>query len=75
MSKKYFKELYLLNDYELNVELENISCAEFRKAIDMALKEQDRDTRHACAEAVNRIAGDDKTITYAYGVIMNTTAV
>ena len=38
------------------------------------LKEQDRDTRHACAEAVNRIAGDNKTITYAHGVVMNTKA-
>ena len=27
-------------------------CAEDFKAIENALKEQDRDTRHACAEAV-----------------------
>ena len=27
-------------------------CSEVKKAIELALKEQDRDTRHACAEAV-----------------------
>lgn len=52
MSKSYFKECLEMSDDALNVELENIKVDEFRAIIRRALKEQDRDTRHACAEAV-----------------------
>lgn len=40
-----------MSDESLNLELEQISVKDFRKALRIALKEQDRDTRHACAEA------------------------
>ena len=33
-------------------------CAEDKKAIEQALKEQDRDTRHACAEAVTNCGSE-----------------
>jgi hypothetical protein len=39
------------------------------------LKEQDRDTRHACAVAVNGMEGDFKLISQAYNIIMNTKVV
>ena len=43
--------------------------------IDGIRKEQDRDTRHACASAVNRIALDHETIMKAHSTIMNTKAI
>jgi hypothetical protein len=52
MSKEYIKELIEMSDDCLNLELENVSVNEFRHALKMALKEQDLDTRHACADAV-----------------------
>ena len=51
MTKEYIKEMIEMGDDALNVELENIKVHEFRHALKIALKEQDRDTRHACAEA------------------------
>jgi len=45
------------------------------KSLALLLKEQDRDTRHACAEAVNRIALDHNTISQAHNAVMNTKAV
>ena len=51
MSKKYFIELIQMNDDALNVEIKHIAVKEFRAALKLALKEQDRDTRHACAES------------------------
>ena len=52
MSKKYVKELIEMSEEELNCELENVPVEHFRNLIKIAMKEQDRDTRHACAEAV-----------------------
>lgn len=40
-----------INDY-IDAYLAAVPPEEFRKALTLALKEQDRDTRHACAEAV-----------------------
>ena len=51
------------------------------KALIKLLKEQDRDTRHACAEAVNSIDNDDmdphtlNTISECHDACMNTRAV
>lgn len=52
MSKEYILELIEMSDDSLNSELENIPVKEFRRCLKIALKEQDRDTRQACAEAV-----------------------
>lgn len=41
----------------------------------LLLKEQDRDTRHACAEAVNRVALDNKVASACHSAVMNTHAV
>lgn len=45
------------------------------RQLEVLLKEQDRDTRHACAEAVNRMALDHAAITQAHNTVMNTKAV
>ena len=75
MSKKYLQEMFLMGDDALNIELENVSAADFRAAIALALKEQDRDTRHLAAERVNMLALDDNTIKTAHSVIMNAVAI
>ena len=46
-------------------------CYEDKQAITRALKEQDRDTRHACAEAVIQCG----TLCSAHDACMNTRAV
>jgi len=57
----------------------SVNFGEWRKESKQALiklfKEQDRDTRHACAEAVNSIALDDNAISAAHNAVMNTKAV
>ena len=45
------------------------------ESLTMLLKEQDRDTRHACAEAVNSIALDTFASTAAHDACMNVKAV
>ena len=40
-----------MSDEFLTIELENIKVNDFRNALRLALKEQDNDTKHACAEA------------------------
>ena len=64
--------------------LNEISCCDQRTDIGRSLaigfivtllKEQDRDTRHACAVAVNSMEGDFKLISQAYNIIMNTKVV
>jgi len=62
MSKEYIKELIEMGDDALNVELENVPVGHFRNLLKIALKEQDRDTRHACAEAVVQIGLDSTAI-------------
>lgn len=52
MSKEYLLNLLKMPHHELNIELEIISISDFKNHVRMALKEQDRDTRHACAESV-----------------------
>jgi hypothetical protein len=59
MSKKYVLELLNMDDDELNMELENVDVEDFRKALRLALKEQDRDTRHACAESIHSLDSRD----------------
>lgn len=44
------------------------------KCLATLLKEQDRDTRHACAEAVNRMALDNNVISQAHNTVMRTKA-
>lgn len=50
MSKKALLELINKDNDELNSYLENIGLSEFREMIRLGLLEQDRDTRHSCAE-------------------------
>ena len=50
MSKKFLLELINKDDDEINSYLENIELSEFRETIRLGLLEQDRDTRHSCAE-------------------------
>ena len=71
MSKAYIKELLEMSDDSLNAELENINISDFRQALKLAMKEQDRDTRHACAEAVLVY----KTIGVASAAYMNARAI
>ena len=55
MSKALLLDLIAMNDRDLQDELyrmRNTVSADFRKSLILALKEQDRDTRHACAEQV-----------------------
>ena len=54
MSKKYIQELISMSDDALNVELENIPVKEFKQALNIALKEQDRDTLNAFSAGVVR---------------------
>jgi hypothetical protein len=68
-----------------SISAENQAMDNLRAAIRLALKEQDRDTRHACAEAVLGVgAGEtnisirlitDAVCTRAHAVCMNTHAV
>ena len=48
-----------------------IEYSDLEDRLFLLLKEQDRDTRHACANAINKIAADHATITYACNVVMN----
>jgi len=57
MSKAYLIQMIEMGDDSLNTELENIKVSDFRKVMWLALKEQDRDTRHACAEAASASLG------------------
>ena len=52
MSKKYLLELINMSEDELDVELMSVKTDDFRENLRIGLKDQDRDTRHACAEAV-----------------------
>ena len=61
-------------EHWLNDNVHGWTKGQFR-ALVVLLKEQDRDTRHACADAVNRIALDDKAISAAHNACMNVTAV
>lgn len=71
MSKVYLKACLEMSDDDLNVELEDIEADEFRSIIRKALKEQDRDTRHACAEAVLQCG----TVDGAHNACMNARAI
>ncbi|MCK5609995.1 hypothetical protein KAR91_49435 [Candidatus Pacearchaeota archaeon] len=74
MKQLNVKAVQLLMEIEgnSNVTIEDHDYENIKAAIILLLKEQDRDTRHACAEKVNELAMDNKTITYAHNVIMNT---
>ena len=52
MSKAKLIKLINFSDSELSFWLEEVPTSEARKLFRLALKEQDRDTRHGCAEAV-----------------------
>lgn len=58
MSKAYFKILSTVSDKMLTSEFSKVNLGKFKEAIKLALKEQDRDTRHACAEAVLKCEED-----------------
>ncbi len=79
MSKAYLHEMITMSDDALSGELENIKLDEFRKVVKRALKEQDRDTRHACAEAVIALEsypdGGGISKTHAHNACMNVKAV
>lgn len=79
MSKKYIKELISMSDDQLSTELENVEVSVFRDALNRALKEQDRDTRHACAEAMLLLDyytnGDGISKASSHNACMNTRAV
>lgn len=79
MSKSYIQEMIAMSDDALNTELENIHVKEFKQALKIALKEQDRDTRHACAEAVLKcsedVSGECIWKDEAHGACLNVRAV
>lgn len=52
MSKETVLDLINLGDDYLIEYFNNVGLDEFRTILRLALKEQDRDTRHACAEAI-----------------------
>ena len=59
MSKAKLIELIKMDDADLNFWLEDVSTKDARELFRQALKEQDRDTRHGCAEACeNAITAD-----------------
>lgn len=68
MQKAILKAEHWLNDNVAGWNKKQLDC------LVVLLKEQDRDTRHACAEKVNELAINHKTITYAHNAIMNTKA-
>ena len=53
MSKKQVLELINMNDRDLMKTIQYYGPKETRYMLIAALKEQDRDTRHGCAEAIN----------------------
>lgn len=53
MSKETALDLIKLGDDYLIEYFNNVDLEEFRNMLRIALKEQDRDTRHACAEEIN----------------------
>lgn len=81
MSKKYLVELIQMSDESLNLDLEQVSVKDFRESLRIAMKEQDRDTRHACAEAVIKgsfwsDAADEDVVrvTFSHNTIINCNA-
>lgn len=83
MSKKKVLELIAMDEQELAAWLCVVGVEEFRSMLRLALEEQDRDTRHACAEAINHLDEPSrwkdfvaKTVASAvrnnaYGIAMN----
>lgn len=51
----YIDELLAMDDEVLETELENVKVRNFRAFLKLAVKEIQRDQRHACAEAVNAL--------------------
>jgi len=52
MSLKTVESLITKNDLDLRVAIDSMSASQIRNMLALAIKEQDRDTRHACADAV-----------------------
>ena len=79
MSKTYVQTLIAMSDAAMKVELETIPAKELRQALKSALKEQDRDTRHACAGAVlsceEDVSGEVIWKNEAHSACMNVIAV
>ena len=53
---------------------EGQKAASLQCLINSALDEQDKITRHRCAEEVNKLALDHKTIVASHSAVMNATA-
>lgn len=73
MSLTYLKTLLGMTKDQLDEELGYVYHHEFLAKISLGLKEQDRDTRHACAEAVAFLPSVDGMIRkdLAHNTIMN----
>ena len=52
MSESILKAFYKMDDSELVEKFKSEDAADIREFLDSAMKQQDRDTRHACAEAL-----------------------
>jgi len=74
-SEKNSRSLKVIQDWNSReYKNEGQKAASLQCLINSALDEQDKITRHRCAEAVNRLALDHKTILASHNAVMNATA-
>jgi hypothetical protein len=55
MSLKIVESLIKQNDLDLRVAIDSMTATQIRNMLTLAIKEQDRDTRHACAETISQM--------------------
>ena len=59
MSKAKVNELISMTGTNLADWLDDVNVIEFRHILKIAMQEQDRDTRHACAEAITKLSAEE----------------
>ena len=60
MTKKYVLDLICSSKEKVELELRTMTVTQFKQLMYAALKEQDRDTRHACAEECIQATSKEK---------------
>lgn len=78
MSKELLLDLFKQSDDDILDWLKSIDTEEFKRVVVMALKEQDRDTRHACSESLGSCSYSKDEFGYkvvspedAFGTVIN----